>query len=481
MKYITNIEINNFQSHKYTNMNFMNGLNVIVGPSDQGKTAIIRAIKWVLYNEPMGTFFIRHKEKEASVVLTFNTGEKVKRLRSNNKNIYVYIDENNNEEVYEGFGHNVPIDIIEKINIRKIYLDSKESNAINIGEQLEGPFLLSEKNSTRANAIGRLVGVHVVDKAVQNTMKDIRNLNINHKSLNEDIDLLETKLEEYSYLEDLESTIVQLETVQDAITYKQNLLKSLRDIQKKYNENNSLLIYYKNIFSKLLSIENISMMALNLENQVYNLNILLKTKTKINIIKNDINKNKYIINNIKDIDLSTNILNDLQEKIYKYKILLSKNKKYNNLLNNIKRTNILINEFNNNDKLEIIYDKLNNKNKELDSLKKSNYSYVNIKNSIIKGENYINQFKNIENVNIIYEEIYENKNKYSNLNNLSNKLKPVHQETNEINKKIENEKSNIINLLNEYKNLLREIEKCPLCFNSITNEDMNRIIKNLSE
>lgn len=58
MNYIKSIEIENFQSHKYSKLDFSERLNVIVGPSDNGKSAIIRALKWVLFNEPKGTDFI---------------------------------------------------------------------------------------------------------------------------------------------------------------------------------------------------------------------------------------------------------------------------------------------------------------------------------------------------------------------------------------------------------------------------------------
>ena len=50
MIYIKKIELHNFQSHEYTEMEFDRGLNVILGNSDVGKTAILRAIKWALYN-----------------------------------------------------------------------------------------------------------------------------------------------------------------------------------------------------------------------------------------------------------------------------------------------------------------------------------------------------------------------------------------------------------------------------------------------
>ena len=49
MRYIKKIILQNFQSHKYSIVELDEQLNVIVGPSDSGKSAIIRALKWVLY------------------------------------------------------------------------------------------------------------------------------------------------------------------------------------------------------------------------------------------------------------------------------------------------------------------------------------------------------------------------------------------------------------------------------------------------
>jgi DNA repair protein SbcC/Rad50 len=47
MTYINKVRIENFQSHEDTLMEFHKGLNVITGPSDHGKSAVMRAIKWV--------------------------------------------------------------------------------------------------------------------------------------------------------------------------------------------------------------------------------------------------------------------------------------------------------------------------------------------------------------------------------------------------------------------------------------------------
>jgi DNA repair exonuclease SbcCD ATPase subunit len=74
MKYIKRLILENFQSHKYSEVDFAAGLNVIVGPSDTGKSAVIRALKWVLYNEPSGDFFIREGETNCSVTIHISDG-----------------------------------------------------------------------------------------------------------------------------------------------------------------------------------------------------------------------------------------------------------------------------------------------------------------------------------------------------------------------------------------------------------------------
>lgn len=48
MKQITNLLIENFQSHSRSEFDFGKGLTVIIGPSDNGKSAVLRAMRWAL-------------------------------------------------------------------------------------------------------------------------------------------------------------------------------------------------------------------------------------------------------------------------------------------------------------------------------------------------------------------------------------------------------------------------------------------------
>ena len=115
MKYIKKVILENFQSHKYSELEFDKKFKCYSRTIDQGKSAIIRGIKWALYNEPSGDFFIREGENECSVTIVFSDNIKIKRYRSKTK-IYYYLYDNNGEEIiFEGFGTKVPEEIIDKI------------------------------------------------------------------------------------------------------------------------------------------------------------------------------------------------------------------------------------------------------------------------------------------------------------------------------------------------------------------------------
>ena len=480
MKYLKKVILKNFQSHKYSIIEFNEGLNIIVGPSDSGKTAIIRAIKWALYNEPAGNYFIREGETEASVTLEFSNGIKIKRLRNKSKNVYILYNIDNEEIIFEGFGNKVPQEIIDLLEIKKISLDSNESNAINLGEQLEGAFLLSEKGSTKASAIGRLIGVNLIDDALKETLKDIRNISIQKNIISESIKKTETELTTYEYLDNLKDDIIKLENIRSNINKKINLRNKLIKVLEIYKDINQETQYIDNVLIKLnkLDILEKNIYKLELENKklvIYkNINDISKENKKLilyneNLLNKLINVNviENMINNLDASKIKLKKLKDIKVKTDYYKIEFKKISLINNKLKNIE----LIKE-----KIDTIQIRINN----LKSLNIINKNIIYVIKSLNIGKSYISELKHLDEVDILFKELVSKIDRKDLITSLSKTLYSYRLETKDHKQNLLSAKKDIYENLKTYEDLLVQNKICPFCLSIINENKINHIIEHYS-
>ncbi len=476
MKYITKLILENFQSHKYSELVFNGGMNVIIGPSDSGKSAIIRALKWVLYNEPSGDYFIRENENQCSVTIHTNDGFILKRYRTRSKNGYSLTYPNGEELTFEGVGNSVPNEIVETIGIQKIQLDSDESASINIGEQLEGPFLLSEKTSTRANAIGRLVGVNILDDAIKETVKDIKNINSKKKNLEESLDNINNELESFNYLDQLISTYNELKDKLNLLEYKNKKLEKLLTLKSNLN---SILSNKKNaeaILNNLKNLYRIETLFEKLSKELIKYYNFEKTHEKLTFYNEKIMVTEKILNSLIDLSKVDRTYNNLGYKIKSYNEFTLLYAKYNKLK---KDKNIYMNLM---DSLEHI-DQVNNIYNDL-YLKTNTYLKILQYNSrlieIKKKIHYIYQIndrlnKFTEKTNI--EEITLRIKLLVDLVSFNNKILKLQKDitrSSEIIKKLNEDMNTIVY---KYKNILSKYEKCPYCLSDINKDKIEHIIK----
>lgn len=206
---IAYVEAENFQSHKKTRVDFNEkGLNAITGATDSGKSAIIRIIRWVCYNDPKGTEFIRHGSSRTTGTVGFTDGSSITRSRTRSSaGEYIVRDTKGNETELKGFGTTLPIEITNTHQMPKVELSTGVERSLNFSHQLEGHFLLSESPATRASAIGRLTGVHVVDAAVKEKAKDIRKITIDTNSSEKRISELDEQIATFATLAEEERKI----------------------------------------------------------------------------------------------------------------------------------------------------------------------------------------------------------------------------------------------------------------------------------
>lgn len=476
MNYIKKVILENFQSHKHTEIEFDQHLNVIVGPSDQGKTAIIRGIKWALFNEPTGDYFIREGESECSVTVIFSNNVKVKRYRSKSKNYYCIYDSEDNETILEGFGKKLPDEVIEKTEINKILLDSNVSNFINIGEQLEGPFLLSQTTATKANAIGRLVGVHIIDDALSDTLKDIKNLKSKKRNIEETLERLNADLKEYDYLEDLILKANRLREIQAIIHEKQERINILTEKMQhiKYINNNILLC--KNYLSKLKSLDRVVFIEKELEIKIRNFTYVFNRYEKLIANKGYIERDKAILEaliHIEEIEKMHDVLSFKMERLARLTELYIKINKVNESIS--KAVNVL-------DKLKNIesVDKniglIERKYNALNSAFNLKTRIDKVNKSLALGRLYIQRLSNIESIANMKELIELKYRRLESLLMLRSQYEDNRINLESIHKKIASIEMDMESLLKKYGEALNNLEICPLCFSSISKERIEYII-----
>src|SRR5690625_5024172 len=167
---IKSIKLKGFQSHELSEIDLVPGLNVITGPSDSGKTAVIRAIRWLAFNEPQGEAFVNDRVGEAEVQVTLQSGAIITKTRRNGKTSYlVQQDETDSGSLFEK--SEVPLEVTRLLGIEKQTFGDFVA-ALNFSFQLDAPFLISETASAGAKILGKLAGTESVDLAIKGVSKD---------------------------------------------------------------------------------------------------------------------------------------------------------------------------------------------------------------------------------------------------------------------------------------------------------------------
>lgn len=479
MRYIKRMEIENFQSHKHTIIEFVNGLNVITGPSDNGKTAIIRALKWVLYNEPKGSDFIRQGENRCKVSIVLDNDVIITREKNRNKNSYMIKRPNGEEIRFEGFGNDIPLEILKEHGIRKIYIDPNSIESINIAEQLESPFLLSEPGTIKAKAIGKLIGVHYVDTAIKLVDKDLQKIENQRKETIERIDDLNKKLDQFS---NLPMILEKLNTKQEKLTRIKinnerlkkliNLREGLRLINNEINSIKDLLNYFN-------SIQKAEYKILTLINAINQNSFLVNNYNKIKTLDNDIEKLQDILKIVEDInDVEKNYRN-LVDKVS----IFSSMKGINDRLREVEHFNITIKRIlitlENIDDSKDKYSLLEHNYNKLLSLQEKFNEYKKISNSISIGVNYVKHFTHTDKAISKFTLLTDKLQTLNKFKDLFDKYKSIMLEIQQNQKQLKELDLQINSYIEEYAKLLEYIGKCPVCLSKIEKNAISHIINEL--
>ena len=214
------VRIFNFQSHGESRLDFHPRTNVIVGSSDSGKSAIIRAIKWAVWNRPSGDAIRSTWGGETSCEMVVD-GNVITRHKDKVDSYKVQAKGKDIQE-FKAIGTSVPEEINRLLNI----------NEINLQQQLEQPFLLSESPGVVAQFFNKVAKLDKIDLGISNINSAIRSIEQDIKYKTAEVVKQEEQLKSFEYLEDMEKDVRSLEKLSDVldITIAERAeLKHLRD------------------------------------------------------------------------------------------------------------------------------------------------------------------------------------------------------------------------------------------------------------
>jgi DNA repair protein SbcC/Rad50 len=197
---LQSIELKDFQSHKSRRLELHPGVNSIVGPSDSGKSAIVRALLWLITNRPLGEGFVSHwnrtpkggLKEETSATAVLDNGVIISRARSKDFNGYRI-----GERELEAIRADIPEEVVSQLNFGEV----------NIQRQMDAPFLLSESPGEVARFFNRTIKLDLIDSLLTLIESRRREFAREGKRVEEEVERLIEKQGGFSWVEGAEKLV----------------------------------------------------------------------------------------------------------------------------------------------------------------------------------------------------------------------------------------------------------------------------------
>lgn len=300
---VKSIDIENFQSHENTHIDFDAGLNIIVGESNNGKTSILRAMDWVVDNQPLGTDFIMTGKKYCKVRITYDNDNFIERYRTLKDTGYYHVGfvDNSGQDTYieyKGFTNNVPVDVMNVHQMPKINITKNIETHLNKLSQLERPFLITENTNEKAAAIGRITGTNIVDVAIKNIGSNIT----------ADKKLLKANIKTKTELE-AQKDLININKLESLKTFYESALNKIKELQDLYNSANNIKLTKENCDNNIVQYTKTIDDCQTIIKKKKEVDEAQELITNINTMMNLLNKYKQCNESIKDLNTKINDCN----------------------------------------------------------------------------------------------------------------------------------------------------------------------------
>lgn len=359
---IEQIHLKGFQSHVNTVINLQNGLNVITGPSDAGKTSIIRAIRWVAFNEPQGEAFVNESVGEAEVKLLLQNGSIITKHRKSGRTSYiVQANENDEGSIFEKA--EVPLEVTRLLGIEKHNFGDFET-ALNFSFQLDAPFLISETASAGAKVLGKLAGTESVDLAIKGVSRDTHAARNMRSQAEKDMERIIGNLFEYEHIDDAKQSLETAELIMEQVESDFERLNNLNDYNHQHQTVTDKLNTLFTKLDKLAHVPTLEEDLKDIERAQQRYDQLLQLYSDAGRLQDRISSLDQDLTNYKDISLAADLVNSITSDIDRLSNVNTLHQSYQKYSNDVRESDSVLEKTKNLDEIvKTLNDVTDNTNK----------------------------------------------------------------------------------------------------------------------
>ncbi len=309
---IKSLEIKNIQSHKNSRLEFSPGINALIGSSNNGKSAILRALNWAVNNRPLGVEVLlsnwaydsKGKQNEEMSVTVEKENSTLIRRKTKSENEYV-ID----GEVLEAIKTDVPEEV------RKFFMLSET----NMQKQQDAPFLLSLSSGKIAEYFNRIVRLDIIDRVLSNAESSRRKMKNQLESSESQEKKLEKELEKFEWIDSVEKLIEKIKVLdsknEELSETKDDLEESVEKFEAASKEK---FTDFKKEFKLISQIDEIEENNHQLNIELGQLEGSILKFEEVSKKSFDFSKEKKIIDSIENINLDRSEIEKLEEDIERF-------------------------------------------------------------------------------------------------------------------------------------------------------------------
>jgi len=266
------VKIEDYQSIAEIDL-VIQGLTLIVGPSNIGKSSIQRAIYGAMHND-VGDHFVRSGRSTTKVEIDDGDNQ-IKWIKGAGTNKYIV-----NGTVFEKVGFDAP-PVLREQGYRDLEVEGEVYSA-QVADQFDPPFAVSKSGTKLGSLYSALTKTDLLNKASSNCSRDLRakkqEINLRNKDFKNIEEVVEEQKETPDKIAEIKETLKRF----DAIKEKSDRLTFLTELQQKLDHEQSKL-------EVLAPVSTVKVPKIDLEEKIQRLSLLEEKNVSLALLEGEIN------------------------------------------------------------------------------------------------------------------------------------------------------------------------------------------------